>query len=486
MHPGQSSPSDIVFMSGLELSRAIKSRQISCVEVMNAYLDQIGRFNPRVNAIVSLQDRDGLLAQAVMRDEQLARGEYLGWMHGFPQAIKDLAPVAGIPMTMGSPILRGFVPPADAIFVERIKRAGGIVIGKTNTPEFGLGSQTYNSVFGATLNAYDQSKTAGGSSGGAAVALALRMLPVADGSDHAGSLRNPAAYNNVLGFRTSYGRVPSEAKDIFGAALGVIGPMARSVSDLAMLLAVQAGYDPRAPLSIPQDPRQFCEPLKRDIAGSRIAWLGDWGGYLAYEPGVLDLCRKALETFKSLGCIVEEARPDFPPELVWESWIKLRAWQASNGLREFYDDPRKRELMKPEARFEVESGSKLSAFEVADAATVRSAWYHAVRHLFDRYDYLILPSAQVFPFDVATHWPAEINGRSMDTYHRWMEGMVLITMTGCPALNVPVGFNDHGLPMGFQIVGPNHAEMDCLRLAASYEEAVGWVEKRKPALLALA
>ena len=259
-------------MDALTLSHAIKSKQVSCVEVMHAYLNHIDALNPHVNAIVSLQDRDGLLQQAKARDEQLARGDYCGWMHGFPQAIKDLTATKGIRTTQGSRIFKDFNPAADAIVVERMKRAGSIIIGKTNTPEFGLGSNTYNDVFGRTLNSYDQTRTSGGSSGGAGVAVALRMLPVADGSDHGGSLRNPAAFNNVFGFRPSYGRVPAQGLDVFYAAMGVAGPMARTVPDLAMLLSVQAGYDLRMPLSYRQEPVQFAEPLKRDFKDARIAW----------------------------------------------------------------------------------------------------------------------------------------------------------------------------------------------------------------------
>ena len=483
MASAQSKPSDIVLMSGLELSAAIRTKRVSCVEVMNAYLDHIAHLNPKVNAIVSLQDRGDLLRQARERDAQLARGEYLGWMHGFPQAIKDLAPVKGIRMAMGSPLFKDFIAPTDAIFVERMKRAGAIIIGKTNTPEFGLGSQTYNPVFGTTLNAYDQTKTAGGSSGGAAAALALRMLPVADGSDSGGSLRNPAAYNNVFGFRPSYGRVPSEGTDVFDASFGVTGPMARNVSDLAMLLSVQAGYDPRVPLSNRQDPAQFAQGLQRDFRGARIAWLGNFDGYLPFEPGVLDLCKAALKTFEGLGCEVEEARPDYPIEQVWRHWVKLRAWQAGTPLKEFYRDPVKRALMKPEAQFEVESGMKVSAFDISDASAGRTAWYQAVRRFAEKYEFFILPSAQVFPFDATVHWPKEVAGKAMDSYHRWMEVAVIVTMTGCPSLNVPVGFNARGLPMGIQIVGRNQAELSCLQLAYAYDQATGWVEKRRPALL---
>src|SRR5215471_2770366 len=307
----QTRPSQIVMMNAIELSDAIKAKKVSCVEVMNAYLDHIGRMNPKVNAIVSLQPREGLLAQAKERDAQLARGEYLGWMHGFPQAIKDLAAAKGLPMTQGSPLLKDFIAPNDSIHVERVKNAGAIIIGKTNAPEFGLGSQTFNPVFGTTYNAYDQSKTSGGSTGGGAVSLALRMLPVADGSDHGGSLRNPGAFNNVFGFRPSFGRVAAEGTDVFDAGLSVNGPMARNPSDLAMLLSVQAGFDPRAPLSNHQDPVQFTQPLARDFKGTRIAWLGDLGGYIPYDAGLLDLCKQALKTFETIGCTVEEAKPDY-------------------------------------------------------------------------------------------------------------------------------------------------------------------------------
>ena len=474
---------DIVELDAIALSSAIKSRRVSCVEVMNAYLDHIDRMNPRVNAIVSLQNRDDSLKQAKNRDEQLARGEYLGAMHGFPQAIKDLEPTKGIRTTFGSPLFKDFVPKEDAIVVERMKRAGSIIIGKTNVPEFGLGSQTYNNVFGTTLNAYDQSKTCGGSSGGAAVALALRMMPVADGSDHAGSLRNPAAFANIFALRPSFGRVPSDMIDAFMPSLSVHGPMARTIPDLAMLLRVQSGYDPRVPLSIRQDPAIFSGSLERDFKGSRVAWLGDFGGYLPFEPGVLDLCKRSLKIFEQFGCIVEEAQPDFPVEEVWRNWLKIRASQVGARFKEFYNDPAKRARMKPELQWEIESSSRLTAEEVSEASTVRSAWYQAVRKFFDRYDYFVLPSAQVFPFDVSTHWPKQINGKAMDTYHRWMEVAVPVTMSGCPALNVPAGFNEQGLPMGIQIVAPNHDEMSCLQLAYAYDLETQWVVKRPPPLL---
>jgi amidase len=475
--------SDIVMLDGVALAGAIRSRQVSCVEVMTAYLDHIVRLNPHVNAIVALQDRADLLAQARERDAQLARGEPMGPLHGFPHAVKDLSPVKGMRLTMGSPILKDFIAPADSVMVERLRKAGAIIIGKTNTPEFGLGSNTYNPVYGITRNAYDQSRSAGGSSGGAAVALALRMLPVADGSDYGGSLRNPAGWNNVFGFRTSYGLVPADGRDAWLPSMGVLGPMARNVVDLAMLLAVQSGYDERVPMSMDANPAVFQGSLERDFKGARIAWAGDFKGYLPFEPGVLEVCKNALKTFETLGCVIEEAQPDYSIDAVWRAWLKLRAWQNGGTLLPHYNDPAKRALLKPEAVFEVESGLKLSAFDITAASLVRTEWYQAVRRFFEKYDFLIAPTAQVFPFDANVHWPKEIAGRKMETYHEWMKGTLPITMSGCPVLAAPAGFNDRGLPIGIQIVAPNHAELSCLQLAHAYDVATNWASRRLPPLL---
>lgn len=475
--------SDVVMMDALPLGRAIRDRKLSCVEVMTAYLDHIERLNPTVNAIVSLRDRDELLAEAKQRDELVWRGEIMGPLHGIPQAIKDVAPTKGLRTTQGSPIYHNQIPAADALFVDRMRKAGSIIIGKTNVPEFGLGSQTYNPVFGATRNPYDLSKTSGGSSGGAAVSLALRMLPVADGGDHAGSLRNPAAFNNVFGLRTSYGRVPHVDEDIFIPSLSVVGPMARNIPDLQMLLAVQSGYDPRLPFSIPEPHSYETPSLDSNPKGKRLAWLGDFGGHLPMETGVLDLCRSALKSFETMGCIVEEVTPDFDPEKIWQAWLVLRAWVQWKKLGQLYADPDKRRQLKPEALWEIERCMKLPASDVSAASSVRGAWYQVVRQLFESYDYLLLPSAQVFPFDVETHWPKEIAGRKMDTYHRWMEVVIPITMTGCPALGVPVGFSATGLPMGMQIVGPNRAEQAVMQIANAYDQATQWVSKLPPPLL---
>jgi len=475
--------SEIVMLDGCALANAIHSNQVSCVEVMTAYLDHIEDINPHVNAIVALQDGASLLAQARVSDEQLARGEPIGWLHGFPFAVKDLVPVKGLCMTMGSPILKDFIPAADSVMAERVRRAGAIFIGKTNTPEFGLGSNTYNPVYGITRNAYDQSRSAGGSSGGAAVALALRMLPVADGSDYGGSLRNPAGWNNVFGFRTSYGRIPQDGRDAWLPSMGVLGPMARNVRDLAMLLSVQAGYDDRVPLSMTGDASLFRADLERDFKGVRIAWLRDFNGEVPYEPGVLELCERALKTFEAIGCVVEVAQPDYSIEAVWQAWRRLRAWQNGGALLAYYNDPSKRAMMKPEAIFEVESGLKLSAFDITAASAVRTEWYLAVRRFFTEYDFLVVPTAQLFPFDANLDWPKEIGGRKMQTYHEWMKGVLPITMAGCPALAAPAGFNVEGLPIGIQIVARNHDERSCLELAHAYEIAANQVCKRLPPLL---
>ncbi|HEY2683717.1 MAG TPA: amidase [Steroidobacteraceae bacterium] len=473
---------EICALDAVSLSAAIHAKRLSCVEVMGAYLDHIGRINPKVNAIVALQERELLLRQAREHDELLSRGNSKGVLHGFPHAVKDLQPVKGIVSTQGSPLFKDFVPSAEGLMVERLRGAGAVFIGKTNTPEFGLGSNTYNSVYGATRNAYDLSRSAGGSSGGAAVGLAVRMLPVADGSDYGGSLRNPAGWNNVYGFRTSFGCVPNDAKDEWLPSMGVLGPMARNVQDLAMLLSVQAGYDDRAPLSVLQEGSRFNERLERDFKGTRIAWCRDFKGTVPHDPEVLATCEAALKTFESLGCIVEEASPEFSVPAVWDALVKLRGWQMGGGLHEFYEDPRKRALLKPEAVFEIETGLKLSAYEISHASSVRTLFTHATRKLLSRYDYLIVPTAQVFPFSVEEHWPETVAGMRMNTYHEWMKGTFLVTMAGMPALAAPAGFSAQGLPIGLQIVANHHQELKCLQLARAYERASRHNERLSPLL----
>jgi amidase len=309
------------------------------------------------------------------------------------------------------------------------------------------------------------------------------MLPVADGSDYGGSLRNPAGWNNVFGFRTSYGRVPPDAPDAWLPSMGVLGPMARNVADLAMLLAVQAGYDARVPLSIVEDGTVFQGRLEKDFKGNRIAWSGDFKGYLPYEAGVLEVCKGALKTFESMGCVVEEAQPEYSIDSVWQAWRQLRAWQSGGRLLAYYNDLDNRAKMKPEAIFEVESGLKLTAFDINAASEVRTKWYQAVRRFFEKYDYFIVPTAQLFPFDVTIDWPREIAGKKMQTYHEWMKVVLPITMAGCPAVAAPAGFSDHGLPIGIQIIGPNHSELSCLQMAYAYDTATSWASKRLPPLL---
>ena len=323
-----------------------------------------------------------------------------------------------------------------------------------------------------------------GSSGGAAVAVALGMLPVADGSDHAGSLRNPAAYNNIFGLRPSGGLVPASSDEVFLPSLTVSGPMARTVPDLALLLSVQAGRDPRAPSSLALDPANFAVPLAGDVRGRRIGWLGDLGGHIAVEPGILDLCEQGLRVLEDLGAEIEPVRIEFDLEAMFQNWINLRAWAFAAARHDIYADPATRAMMKPEARWEVERGLSLSALDVARASRVRSAWYEHVRRLFERFDALVLPGAQAFPFPIGTPWPATIAGRTMDTYHRWMEVMIQFTMAHCPAISVPVGFGPKGQPMGMQIAGPHGGDLDLLRLANAYDEATRWTTTHRPAILA--
>jgi amidase len=471
---------DVCSLGARDLRREIDARRLSCVEVMTACLARIEALDGAVNAIVALQDADDLLAQAKAKDADLAAGRAHGPLHGFPHAVKDLQPVAGIRSTQGSPIFRDFVPVDDGLPALRLRQAGAIFIGKTNTPEFGLGSHTFNPVHGTTRNAYDLTRSAGGSSGGAAVALAMRMVPLADGSDYGGSLRNPAGWNKVLGFRPSIGRCPSLARDEWLPSMGVIGPMARSVDDLALLLSVLAGFDPRAPLSLDTPGADFATVTRRDTIRRRIGWLGDFGGAAPCEEGVLALCEAALGTFEALGCIVEPAAVAFDHERAWQAFLTLRAWQTGSTLLVHHQDLATRDLLKPEAVLEVETGLGLSAFDITAASVARSEWTAAFRRLWERFDYLVAPTAQLFPFDAEARWPREIAGRSMRTYHEWMKGVCLVSLTGCPSLAAPAGFSPSGLPMGLQIIAPAHQDMACLELAAGYEQASPWTDARPP------
>ncbi|MBS0444659.1 MAG: amidase [Proteobacteria bacterium] len=471
----------IVALTACALSDAIHARRVSCREVMTAYLARIDALNPACNAIVSLQPRETLLAQADARDADLAAGIDRGFLHGFPMAIKDIAATVGIPTTLGSPLLANYLPAEDGYMVARMKTAGGIVIGKTNTPEFGLGSHTYNTVFGITRNAYDRTRSAGGSSGGSAVSLALRLQPVADGSDFMGSLRNPAGWNNVFGFRPSPGRVPyGPLGDQYVSQLGTEGPMGRTVRDLAMLFSVQAGREPRAPLSIAEDGAQFAAPLREPKRGLRIGWLGNLGGYLPMEPGILATCEAGLRRLEGLGCSVEPASLGYAPERVWQTWLTWRRWLVSGRVEPFYANPAQRERLKPEARWEAAQGAGLSGADTYAASLERSAFYAHMLTLFERHDFLVLPTAQVWPFAAELDWPKEIAGVAMDTYHRWMEVVIYATLAGLPAISVPAGFDDRGLPMGMQLIGPPLADRAVLELAAGYEATIADLLAREP------
>lgn len=479
----------ITDMTARELSLAIHGRKVSCKEVMEAYLERIERVNPGLNAIVALRNRDELLAEADGMDRCLASGGDCGWMHGFPQAIKDLEETEGIVTTYGSPILKDYVPAADSDMVARIKGAGAIVIGKTNTPEWGYGSQTYNNVYGATANPYDTSKTCGGSSGGTACAVSARMQAVADGSDYGGSLRNPAAWCNIYGYRPSWGRVPAPGLDYYISSCAMRGPMARTVADLALLLCTISGFDVSKPATLEDDenlksltPQNVLDRLESDPSGRKIAWLGDWDGYLPMEEGVMQLCGKALTAFERLGVAVETIKPPSDPERFWnEVWLPFRHY-STILLRDHYDDPARRALLKPEAVYEYEGSGKYSARDMYDASVKRGEFYRAILGVFENYDYIAVPTAQVFPFDKTIHWPKEIAGRKMDTYHRWMEVVTHWTMAGNPVAAIPAGFGENGLPMGIQVIGRPRGDFDLLRFVRAYEKSNDWVGERPPKL----
>ena len=461
---------------------AMTGGEITAEALMQATLAHVDRVNGRVNAIVAQVDRDTLMAQACAADATRAAGGPLGPLHGLPMAVKDLADVAGLPTSMGSPLFAGQVAAEDELFVARLRAAGAIFIGKTNTPEFGLGSHTFNPVHGATLNPWAPGRTAGGSSGGAAVALATRMLALADGSDMMGSLRNPAGWNNVYGFRPSWGRVPARPEgETFLHFLSTNGPMARCPRDLALLLEVMAGPDPARPFCLPAEP--FVDPLVADLRGRRIGWLGDWGGAWPVEAGILPLCEGALARFADLGVTVEPVAPPFPAADLWHAWTTLRAFANAARLGPLHADPDRRAHLKATAIWEVTQGQGLSVAEVEAASLIRSRWYAAAAALFDRYDAVALPTAQVWPFDVAQEYPRAIAGREMDTYHRWMEVVVPASLIGLPALAVPAGFGDAGLPMGLQLIGRHGNDLGLLQLAEGWHTLTGGGEDRLPPAL---
>ncbi|WP_317054940.1 amidase [Roseovarius rhodophyticola] len=468
--------SDPLKLSAVEQVASIRDGNLSAEALMQATLARIGEVNGTVNAIVSMGDEEVLLADARKADGAATKGP----LHGLPIAIKDLEDAKGFPTSQGSPAFAGHMPDVDSPYVTLLREAGAIIIGKTNTPEFGLGSHTYNPVHGTTANPYDTSRSCGGSSGGAAVALATGMLSIADGSDMMGSLRNPAGWNNVYGMRPSWGRVPGDAGgDMFLHRISTNGPMARTPQDLALLLDVMSGKGDHAPYA--QGFAQVGRPTS-DLKGKRIAWLGDWSEAWAFEEGILALCETALDTFAKEGAQVETLPAPFDRDLLWESWTTLRSWSMAASLGSVLDNPATHNQLKPEAVWEIEAGRKLSGLDVHRASEIRSDWYRTAAQLLQEYDALALPTAQIWPFPMENTWPREIAGRQMDTYHRWMEVMIPTSLAGLPAVAVPAGFGQAGLPMGLQLIGAHGNDGALLNMAMGYHEATQWPQTRPPQL----
>jgi amidase len=456
---------EICTLSAGELARLIRAKELSARDVVGAHLTQIERVNPRVNAIVTLVG-DRAMARARQADEALVHGHGAGPLHGLPIAHKDLQPTKDIRTTFGSPIFKDFVPAEDSLLVGRLRHAGAIVVGKTNTPEFGAGSQTFNPVFGSTLNPYDRTRTCGGSSGGAAVALATGMLPIADGSDMGGSLRNPASFCNVVGLRTSPGRVPVWPAATAWSPLSVDGPMGRSVADVALLLSAMAGPDARSPIAIDEPGSLFSQSLERNVKGTRIAWWKDLGG-VPVDPRVRAAVNAQRSVFESLGCIVEEAEPDFTDfDAVFKT---VRALAFLTGVA-----PRiagHRDQVKETILWEIERGERLTPAEIAWAETKRTELYHRMRRFMERYEFFVLPVSQVPPFSVEQPYVTEIDGIAMETYIDWMKSCYYISLVGNPAISVPCGFTPDGLPVGLQIVGRHRDDWGLLQLAHEFERS---------------
>ena len=466
--------SDICQLSAVELARLVRAKTLSARDVVGAHLARIERVNPGLNAIVTLV-ADQAMARARLADEDLARGRAVGPLHGLPIAHKDLQPTNGIRTTFGSPIYKEFVPSEDSLTVERLRLAGAIVVGKTNTPEFGAGSQTFNPVFGSTLNPYDRGKTCGGSSGGAAVALATGMLPIADGSDMGGSLRNPASFCHVVGLRPSPGRVPVWPGATAWSTLSVDGPMARRVADVALLLSAMAGPDPRSPISIDEDGSRFAAPLDRDFKGVRVAWWSDLGG-VPVDRRVRDTVNAQRAVFESLGCIVEEAEPAFSDfDAVFKT---VRALAFLTGVAPRVEG--RRAQVKETILWEIDRGERLTAAEIAWAETKRTELYHRMRQFMERYEFFVLPTVQVPAFDINQPYPTEIDGVAMETYIDWMKSCYYISIVGNPAISVPCGFTPDGLPVGLQIVGRHRDDWGLLQMAHAFEGAAAVPSRPMP------
>jgi len=465
---------DICFTPAKKLAQLLHARKLSAAEVMRAFIERIERVNPQVNAIVTFLPEHALKEAKALDRRKGAKPP----LAGLPIAYKDLVPTKGIRTTMGSLVYKDNVPKEDALLVERLKAAGAITLGKTNTPEFGAGSNTFNKVFGATRNPYDPSKTAGGSSGGAAAAVACGMLPFADGSDLAASLRNPGNYCNVVGFRPTPGRVPNYPAINAWDTQPVIGPIARTVEDAAFLLSAMAGPDRRAPVSIAEPGSIFNRPLKRSFKKVRVAWTKDFGG-LPVEPEVTAVLEAQRKVFSSLGCVVEQACPDFSGAT--EAFETLRA--VSFAMRFAPLLKTHRSELKDTVIWNIEQGLALDGAKIARAETLRTELYQRLRAFLERYEFLLAPVNQLPPFSVETEYPTEIAGVRMTNYLDWMKSCYYVTITSHPAISVPAGFTTDGLPVGLQIVGRYRDDFGVLQLAHAFEQATG-VWKRRPSLKA--
>mmetsp|Transcript_23116 Transcript_23116/g.51295 ORF Transcript_23116/g.51295 Transcript_23116/m.51295 type:complete len:490 (+) Transcript_23116:209-1678(+) len=460
----------------MSLSGLLERKEISAVSLMEATLKRIDEVNPTLNAIVSLRDRQELLAEAFEADLSKDRK---GWLHGIPLAVKDLSDTAGILSTKGgSPLHENRIPEVDDPFVRRLKEAGAIIIGKTNAPELGLGSHTYNGQFGRTLNPYDISRTAGGSSGGAAVAVASRMLCVADGSDMMGSLRNPAGWNNLYSLRPTARFLEDEEANmkecILPYPISTVGPIARTPSDLAMLLGTLVGSDR-------YDSSAF--NAERDVTGYRIGWLADWEGAYPMESGILQQCRDALEVLKKCGIEVEHIkRAPFSASELWVSWTTIRSKMISDTMIEEFgqdfflkgDPPFKNEVL-----WEVCRGIDVSGEQISKAVSIATSWSRCASSLFEKYDALVLPSAQMWPFSAQLDWPQAIGDASMDTYHRWMECVIPVSLAGLPCATVPSGFGE-SLPIGLQIFSGRGEDSVALSIAQAYHTRINWPYRQPP------
>lgn len=461
---------DLCTLTARDLAARIRTKQVSAREVMQAHLDRIARVNPKINAIVTLVAEQAM-AGAAKADEAQARGATLGPLHGLPVAHKDLVDTAGIRTTYGSLAFKDHVPTKDALLVQRIRAAGAITLGKTNTPEFGAGSHTFNRVFGATHNPYHPDRTVGGSSGGAAAALTSGMVPIADGSDTGGSLRNPAAWNNIVGFRPSPGRVTDD--DGSWSPLSMAGPMARTVGDVALFFSTIVGPHAPDPLSIDETGDRFRQPLERSFKGARVAWFKDLGG-LPFEPEIRRVVNANRSAFEALGCVVEEAEPDFTG--IAEAFPVLRHLSYHNAYATLVREHP--ELVKDTVQWEVREAERNTGADVAKAQSRQAKMYAQMYQFFQKYDYFVLPVTQMEPFAVTATWPTEVAGVTMPTYIDWMRSCWYITMTACPSISVPGGFTASGLPVGVQIVGKHRGDWSLLQMAYAFEQATNHGARR--------